>query len=76
MSEAMKIKTRICLAIIFLLSLEILMAQPPTGDSSETEVPIAGIEFLIGSGMLFGIVMIMKSTSKGTKRHQLPKSTK
>lgn len=52
--------------LVFMFIGTLAFGQPgdPGGDPDENPVPITGIEFLIGAGMLFGAKKILSSRNK------------
>lgn len=56
-------KKQLILTIVLAIGIQLSFAQPgdPGGDP---DVPISGIEYLLGLGALFGFRKIMKSFSK------------
>jgi len=55
---------RLMITIVLAIGIQMSFAQPPGDPGGNPDVPITGIEYLIGLGALLGIKKIMKSYSK------------
>lgn len=51
--------------VLLLLQAGILLAQPgDPGDNPDNPVPITGIEYLVGGGVLYGVRSMLKARKK------------
>jgi hypothetical protein len=56
-----------CFTVVLSLWCTVLLAQPgsgPPGDPPNPDVPITGLEYLLGGGILYGIRSLIKARKK------------